>query len=81
MTLIDEVERRYTSSRVSEIVVCNFSGSKIFRPGGRVVSSIDAEILFESAVGAFSLSISLWMISGREAKSSFQSKKNSFTQK
>ena len=71
MTLIDEVKRRHTSSRMSEIVVCNFSSSKIFRPGRRVVSGIDAEILFESAISAFSLSISLWMISSREAKSSF----------
>ena len=71
MTLVDEIERRHTSSRMSKIVVCDFSGSKIFRPGRRVVSSIDTKILFESTISAFSLTISLWMISGREAKSSF----------
>ena len=71
MTLVDEIEWRHTSSRVSKIVICNFSGSKIFRPRGRVVSSIDAKVLFKSSIGAFSLSISLWMISSRKAESSF----------
>ena len=71
MTLVDKIEWRHTSSRVSKIVISNFSGSKIFRPRRRVVSSIDTKILFESTISAFSLSISLWMISSREAKSSF----------
>ena len=78
MTLVDKIEWRHTSSRMSKIVVCNFSGSKIFRPGGRIVSSIDTKILFKSSIGAFSLSISLWMISSREAKSSF-SQREEFT--
>ena len=71
MTLIDKVERRHTSSRVSKIVISNFSSSKIFRPRGRIVSSIDTKILFKSTISAFSLSISLWMISNREAESGF----------
>ena len=32
MTLIDKIEWRHTSSRVSQIVISNFSGGKIFRP-------------------------------------------------
>ena len=35
------------------------------------MSSIDTKILFKSAISAFSLTISLWMIGSREAKSSF----------
>ena len=35
------------------------------------MSSIDTKILFKSTISAFSLTISLWMIGSREAKSSF----------
>ena len=66
MTLVDKIERRHTSSRVSQIVICNFSNSKIFGPGGRIVSSVDTKILFKSTISAFSLTISLWMIGSRE---------------
>ena len=80
MTLIDQIEWGHTSSRMSKVVVCNFSSSKIFRPRGRVVSSVDTKILFESAIGAFSLTVSLRMVSSREAKSSF-SQREEFTPK
>ena len=78
MTLVDKIEWRHTSSRVSKIVICNFSGSKIFRPGGRIVSSIDTKILLESTISAFSLTISLRMISSRKTESSF-SQREKFT--
>ena len=78
MTLIDKIERRHTSSRVSEIVISNFSGSEIFRPRRRIMTSIDTKILLESTISAFSLSISLWMISSRESESSF-SQREEFT--
>ena len=78
MTLVDKIERRHTSSRVSKIVISNFSGSEIFRPRRRIMTSIDTKILLESAISAFSLTISLWMISGREAESSF-SQREEFT--
>ena len=71
MTLVDEIEWGYASSRVSKVVISDLSGSEVFRPRRRVVTSIDTKILLESTVSAFSLTISLWMISGREAKSSF----------
>ena len=63
---------------MGKIVVCDFSSSKVFGPRRGVVSSVDTKILFESTISAFSLSISLWMISSREAKSSF-SKREQFT--
>ena len=78
MPLVDEIEWRHTSGGVGQIVVCDFSSSKVFRPRRRVVPSVDTKILFESAIGAFSLAISLWVISGREAKSSF-SEREEFT--
>ena len=71
MTLVDKIERRHTSSRVSEIVISNSSSSEIFRLRRKIMISIDTKILFESTISAFSLSISLWMVSSREAKSSF----------
>ena len=71
MTLVNQIEGRHTSSRVSEIVISNFSGSEIFRPRRRIMTSIDTKILLESSISAFSLSISLWMVSSRETESSF----------
>ena len=71
VTLINKIEWGHTSSRVSEIIICKFSSSKIFRPGRRIVSSIDTKILLEGTISAFSLTISLWVIGSREAKSSF----------
>ena len=71
MPLVDEIKWRHTSGGVGKIVVCDFSSSKVFRPRRGVVPSVDTKILFESTIGAFSLAISLWVISGREAKSSF----------
>ena len=71
MTLVDKIGRRHTSSRVSKVVISDFSGSEIFRPRRRIVTSIDTKILLESTISALSLTISLWMISGREAKRSF----------
>ena len=78
MTLIDKIERRHTSSRVSEIVISNFSSSDIFRPRRRIMTSIDTKILLESTISALSLSISLWVVSSRESKSSF-SQREEFT--
>ena len=78
MPLVDEIEWRHTSGGVGKIVVCDFSSSKVFGPRRGVVSSVDTKILFESTIGAFSLSISLWVISSREAKSSF-SEREQFT--
>ena len=71
MSLVDEIEGRHTSGGVGKIVVGDFSSSEVFGPRRGVVPSVDTEILFESAIGAFSLAISLGVISGREAKSSF----------
>ena len=71
MPLVHEIEWRHISGRMGKIVICDFSSSKVFRPRRRVVSGVDTKILLESTISAFSLSISLWMISGREAKSSF----------
>ena len=71
MPLVYEVEWGHTSGRMGKIIVSDFSSSKVFRPKRGVVSSVDTKILLESTISAFSLSISLWMISSREAKSSF----------
>ena len=71
MSLVDEIEGRHTSGGVGKIVVGDFSSSKEFRPRRRVVPSVDTKILFKSTIGAFSLAISLWVISSREAKGSF----------
>ena len=68
--LVHEIEWGRTSGRMGKIVACDFSSSKVFGPRRRVVSGIDTKILLESAIGAFSLSISLRVVSGREAKSS-----------
>ena len=76
--LVHQIERRHTSSRMSKIVVREFGSSKVFGPRRRVVSGIDTKILLESMIGAFSLSISLWVVSGRKAKSSF-SEREQFT--
>ena len=71
VTLVNKIERRHTSSRVSEIVISDFGSSEIFRPRRRIVTGIDTKILFESTISASSLTISLGVISSREAKSSF----------
>ena len=71
VTLVDKIEGRHTSSGVGKIVISDFSGSEIFRPRRGIVTSIDTKILLESTISAFSLTISLGVISSREAKSSF----------
>ena len=71
MTLVDKIEGRHTRGGVGKIVISDFGSSKIFRPRRGIVTSIDTKILFESTVSAFSLTISLGVISSRETKSSF----------
>ena len=63
---------------MDKIIVSDFSGSKVFRPRRGVVSSVDTKILLESTISAFGLSIRLWVISSREAKSSV-SEREQFT--
>ena len=71
MTLVDKIEGGHTSSGVGKIVISDFGSSEIFRPRRRIVTSIDTKVLLKSTISALRLSIGLWVISSREAKSSF----------
>ena len=47
-------------------VVLKFSGRKEFRPASRIVGAKDLKIGLDLLIGLFYLSVSLWVVGGRE---------------
>ena len=68
MVVVYEVEGAATSGGVVCAVVGQFGGGEEGMPGGGGMACEDFEILFERTIGAFSLTISLGVISCGEAK-------------
>ena len=57
---------RIPHSGTGSIVVCELHKQKKFRPVVLLIAAVYAEVLFQCLVGAFSLSITFWVISRGE---------------
>ena len=67
------IEWGYSCSSTQSIVVSELRKRKKFRPIVLLIVAVYAEVLFQCLVGAFSLSIAFWVISGGEVKSHIES--------
>ena len=66
-------EQRYFHGCTQSVIVSEFHEWKKSTPIVLLVVAVYVEILFQSLVGAFSLSVAFWVICGSEMKSHIES--------